>query len=417
MAKRPEHRAARQTEPKAAKQADQKADELVTFTITFNKPFQMNMMKGNDLAGIRVRYDDGVLAFKGTNSIRAPDAFPVVERERGGYEAVIEGSLAADLKAAFERAGGSRQMPFFTLEWGEKDWIIAKHFKKDTAPPKPVPHVRFWPPIDRTEIVREPVLSEEIVKALGDFSTRIRNAYALIAAYDSERKAGRPPEAVREAREITEAFESLAREVIPNFGVPTGEINRVVEARDLLSAFLEPILTPHPAICPSGTGESGETALAPSPGQEPEPASPPAEPSAEPPAEPPVSAADLPPEPRHVPERPVEAAPRVVAQPMRQPEPEPELELVAEGAVAADKALSDDGLVVVPDPDYVEYREWEGEVVRTADDVVDESDQPTPDDDEAQREIARQRMLLSRRRWRAPGAINKVGPRSVRGRR
>lgn len=193
-----------------------------SFKITFNKPAYRTFFEGEDMAGMRIRIDKDTVFFRPVVSVTGDDVVPVSERTRGGVEVVIEGTMADTLLRLLRPRADN---PFFLLRRAAKNWIEAVEYTgKSYEPPKYEPHARVWSKETRGAArATEPVRFEQVMDD-------VRAAKAMVDRYDADRRGGRPPREVNEARALLHLFAETAREVLP--------FRALAKAHALLGQFL-----------------------------------------------------------------------------------------------------------------------------------------------------------------------------------
>lgn len=199
----------------------------MTFRLTFNKPMISLNFGGEQEAAVRVKIEDGIAYFLPVMDASGPDALPISVRTRGGGEAYVEGNKEMELRAALT----NDVSPFFTLQRQEGGWLVAVPWLRDVPPPKPVPHVRGWTPTEGAEALTKDV--EFNHEALEGFVSLVQNARQMVAAFAEEKRPGRPPKEIVEARSTLALADRLA-EII---GQPTD--GRLHQARDLIDQALK----------------------------------------------------------------------------------------------------------------------------------------------------------------------------------
>jgi hypothetical protein len=230
--------------------------------ITFNKPATEQFFRAEEAEGVRVQIDNGKVQFlpvSGSDT-QADDVLPVVPRSRGGAEAKIEGSMADALATAMRNEHGV----FFVLERLKGGWLAPRPHPNAEPPPKFVPHIRIWSGVD--EEVEAPKVQRhateaapnpEIVVAL----EKVRGARDLIDRYSGERRPGRPPREVLEARATLAAFEGVAAEVLPAFKNLQIAVSRLDEASSIMTRILSDV--PGPIVVPNEIMAAARVARAP----------------------------------------------------------------------------------------------------------------------------------------------------------
>ena len=207
----------------------------MTFRLTFNKPMIALNFGGEQEAAVRVKIEDGIAYFLPVMDASAADALPISVRVRGGGEAYVEGNRADELRAALT----NDVSPFFTLQRQEGGWLVAVPWLRDVPPPKPVPHVRGWVPTEGNEALTKDV--EFNNEALNGFISLVQNARQMVATFAEEKRPGRPPKEIVEARSTLALADRLvgvvgqpARRQIHDF---TDQAENTPTRRDRMIAF------------------------------------------------------------------------------------------------------------------------------------------------------------------------------------
>lgn len=115
------------------------------FKITFNKPAVKMFFTGEDAAGIQIRREsDDKIMFRpvGTIGPTDRDVVPVSAKQRGGAEAVIDGSQSGALLKLLTNPLGN---PYFILKRRAGGWMEAvPHSGSKFTPERFEPHIRIW---------------------------------------------------------------------------------------------------------------------------------------------------------------------------------------------------------------------------------------------------------------------------------
>ncbi len=186
----------------------------MTFRLTFNKPTISRNFDGEKVVAVRVKIEDGVAMFLPVTDKTAKDTLPIAVRERGGGESFVEGTKAEELRAALHNPDG----PFFTLHRREGGWLAAMPWPRDSAPPKPEPHLRTWQPDSRSASQsKQPEVNAE---SLSGFLNMVTEARDLVTNFETNKRPGRPPREIVEARESLALFDRLSHEVLARQDAP-----------------------------------------------------------------------------------------------------------------------------------------------------------------------------------------------------
>lgn len=127
------------------------------FKLTFNKPSVKMFFLGEDATGIKIKIDGHKVFFKPVSIIEDTDTdvVAITDKERGGKEAVIEGSQSGTLLQLLTNPLG---YPYFLLKRTTGGWMEAvPHTGPRYAPERWEAHIRVWPreavpakPVDET---------------------------------------------------------------------------------------------------------------------------------------------------------------------------------------------------------------------------------------------------------------------------
>ena len=203
----------------------------MSFRLTFNKPTIAHYFgHGENACSVRVKIENGSAFFMPITG-PAPttrDILPITLRVRGGGESFVEGSRAAELKNALTNDVSN----YFTFQRQPNGWLMAKPWTGAQAPNRAIPHVRGWMPSVEAGAVSKPVsIDHDAFESMVAF---LREARKLLVVYDGkERRAGRPPKEIAQARETIALFEAVVKEIgVTNFD------SRVQRAQELLHQAL-----------------------------------------------------------------------------------------------------------------------------------------------------------------------------------
>jgi hypothetical protein len=186
----------------------------MTFRLTFNKPTITRNFDGEKIVAVRVKIVDGVAMFLPVSDQSAKDVLTIAVRERGGGEAFVEGTKAEELRAALTNPAG----PFFTLHRREGGWMAAVPWTRDSAPPKPEPHLRTWQPDNRSAALAK--IPEINTESLSGFLHMVTKARELLEDFAANKRPGRPPREVVQARQDLALFDRLSHEVLVSTAMP-----------------------------------------------------------------------------------------------------------------------------------------------------------------------------------------------------
>lgn len=178
----------------------------MTFRLTFNKPTIARNFEGEKVVAVRVKIENGIAMFLPATEQSSKDVLPITVRERGGGEAFVEGTKADELRAALTNPAG----PFFTLHRREGGWMAAVPWPRDTAPPKPEPHLRTWQPDGRA--AAQAKMPEVNADTLAGFLNMVAESRELVRDFESNKRPGRPPLEIVEARANLALFDRLSHD-------------------------------------------------------------------------------------------------------------------------------------------------------------------------------------------------------------
>lgn len=180
----------------------------MTFRLTFNKPTIARNFDGEKVTAVRIKIENGIAMFLPVTEPATKDVLPISVRGRGGGEAFVDGVKADELRAALQNPHG----PFFTLHRKEGGWLAAVPWTREGAPPKPEPHLRTWSLDGRaTSMAKTPEVNPD---TLSSFLNMVTDARELVSSYDANRRPGRPPRDIVQARENLALFDRLSHEVL-----------------------------------------------------------------------------------------------------------------------------------------------------------------------------------------------------------
>lgn len=208
----------------------------MTAKLTFNKPAVRQFIE-EGAHGLKIKIEDGVAMFKPSTNREGPDVAKLEPRTRGGYEATVEGTGVDDLMQVLKNPHG----PFFVLKRSARGYVSAHPWPNRDAPPKFEPHVRVWhskASTKKTAAKTEAKPSAATKKPTQDidYLERVRWAYGKLAETP---RPGRPSKDIVEARQIKEAFEHAAFDLISHRdGEPQIDVHGLLQAYELIGTFL-----------------------------------------------------------------------------------------------------------------------------------------------------------------------------------
>ena len=88
--------------------------------------------------------------------------------------------------------------------------MAAVPWPRDTAPPKPEPHLRTWQPDSRS--AAQAKIPEVNADTLSGFLKMVTESRELIRDFESNKRPGRPPREIVEARANLALFDRLSRD-------------------------------------------------------------------------------------------------------------------------------------------------------------------------------------------------------------
>lgn len=158
--------------------------------LTINKPAFDAFFAGDEIAGIKIRLQNGIVQFRPAFAVDDTDIAPIEDRTRGGIEVRIEGLWRDEIYDALENPAGN---PFFILQRAGQGWISAIPHRGEPKwePPRTMPVMRVWSQKKVTAI------SPEQMERVGDmpvpaFVIEVRNAKKNVDAYYAKKRPGRP---------------------------------------------------------------------------------------------------------------------------------------------------------------------------------------------------------------------------------
>ena len=178
--------------------------------LTFNHP-AMRTYFSDDTVGVRVRFDGrNTVLFKPTVNTDAVDSLKLVARGGRGKQIVLTGEMSETLLAALTANNDTDAYPYFVLKTDKNGWFRLEHHSDDEAP-RLIPHVRLWIPRDGhyTPPPTSAELPADFGVMLATFTTSVRQADTLIRDHAAQRKVGRPPVEVQQAKDFITSFTQL----------------------------------------------------------------------------------------------------------------------------------------------------------------------------------------------------------------
>jgi hypothetical protein len=209
--------------------------QMSPFKLTFNKPAVQSFFEGEDADGLKVGIEQNAVVFTPVNGSKDSDVIPLLERTRGGVEAVVEGRMAAQLAMALENPHGS----FFTLKRMKGGAVQAVPYASADAPSKFTPHMRAWLP-KTMDTEGAPAVMPNIDE-FPRFLEGVRAAKRLVDEHSTVKRAGRPSREVSEARRLLAQFSELSQEIIPTVSNDEGLLR---QAHELLGSIVAGTVTP-----------------------------------------------------------------------------------------------------------------------------------------------------------------------------
>jgi hypothetical protein len=176
--------------------------------LTFNNPALRYFFNNNEIAGVRVKVDNGKVFLKPSRDT-SNGALAFVARGKLGRQIIItdEEALVAAL-SSFD----IEEYPYFILHQDKQGWIRLDHHASEDAP-RAEPHVRLWSPREREESFG-PVVTEDtpdfhtLVKA---FASKVEESHSLLI--NRESTVGRPPRSIQRAKSVVTKFERICQDM------------------------------------------------------------------------------------------------------------------------------------------------------------------------------------------------------------
>jgi hypothetical protein len=218
---------------------EEKMTDGLEFRVTFNKPAVLRYFES--ASGLQFKIENEEVIIRPMTLTRGADTVALEERNRGGFEAIVGGTLASSILPILQKEATINQ-PFFILTPAGKGWLGLKHFTDADFPPKYDPYLRFWAPIEKETGIQSAISLDEdenLPDHLVDFVMEVKKAHALIEKYKYERKVGRPSREIKEAKSVLALLERLAKGYLPRRGGDIDiDISAVEQARSLLAGFI-----------------------------------------------------------------------------------------------------------------------------------------------------------------------------------
>jgi hypothetical protein len=184
--------------------------------LTFNLPALRNYFANPVKSCVSVKIDGCYTVFiKPVLHTGGLNTFELVRRGEHGRQILLEGDLANQMTEAFFASGDIATHPFFVIKPDKDGWLRLEHHTQEEAP-KLVPHVRLW--MSKIEIV-EPRLRiasndpTDIQSMLTDFVVYVSECRERVRVFETQRRAGRPPRNIMEAKFVITSFVSMARSI------------------------------------------------------------------------------------------------------------------------------------------------------------------------------------------------------------
>jgi hypothetical protein len=189
--------------------------------LTFNFPALRHYFDNQDKSGVSIKVEGDSVFIKpawytGTNSLE------LVMRGEHGKQILLEGSLADQVIEVLLASGDTTNRPFFVMKSAKGGWIRLEHYNEDDAP-KLVPHVRLWTPRTQETAVPRMLLASnvppDIQPMLTEFVVQISACQEKVRIFESQRRVGRPPRDVMDAKFVLTSFVRLASGIPPELQI------------------------------------------------------------------------------------------------------------------------------------------------------------------------------------------------------
>lgn len=190
--------------------------------LTFNFPALRYFFSEEGVIGIRIKVSDNTVFIKPSWSApNLPGVSPTLEmvaRGNRGKQVIIDDeNVLSSLMA-----NGTEEYPYFILKQDRQGWIRLDHHTDDEAP-RTIPHVRLWTERD-AETAREisipkdvpvsiPETAEDFGAMVTTFVGAIKESHSIVVHHSTQRRVGRPPMRVQQAKSVLTTFERLRRNI------------------------------------------------------------------------------------------------------------------------------------------------------------------------------------------------------------
>lgn len=175
------------------------------FALSFNKPAVTQFIDTDNVAGIKVKIEDGVAYFKPVKSERGTGVFPITGRTRGGVMIDITGKFADE----FMRKTGMERGSHMTLEASSYGWMQATSLgDPGVKTSKLIPTARLWRSIEEAGVSKAEKAPE--VKQASR-TRKPRAAKAADTAAPAKKARAKKADAAQPAAKKTRAKKAVAQ--------------------------------------------------------------------------------------------------------------------------------------------------------------------------------------------------------------
>jgi hypothetical protein len=184
--------------------------------LTFNFPAIRYFFSEEGVVGIRVKVSDNKVFIKPSWSAPSlPGVSPTLEMvargNRGKQVIIKDENVLSSLMV-----NGTDEYPYFVLKQDKQGWIRLDHHAEDEAP-KTIPHVRLWTERDaETGIPKDvpvPETAEDFGAMVKTFVGAIKESHSIVVHHSTQRRVGRPPMRVQQAKFVLTTFARLRRNI------------------------------------------------------------------------------------------------------------------------------------------------------------------------------------------------------------
>jgi hypothetical protein len=186
--------------------------------LTFNFPALRYFFSEEGVVGIRIKVSENTVYIRPSwTATSLPGVSPTLEmvaRGNRGKQVIIDDE---DVLTALA-INGIEEYPYFVLKQDKQGWIRLDHHADEEAP-RTIPHVRLWTERD-AETAREiatpkevsmPETAEDFGTMITTFVGAIQESHSIVVRHLTQRRVGRPPMRVQQAKSVLTTFERIYR--------------------------------------------------------------------------------------------------------------------------------------------------------------------------------------------------------------